>query len=30
MPDDELHPHDARIIELLSADARMTNAAIAD
>ena len=30
MPDDDLHPLDVRIIELLSADARMTNAALAD
>ncbi len=30
MTDDELHPLDARIIEMLSADARMTNAALAD
>jgi DNA-binding Lrp family transcriptional regulator len=28
--DDDLHPLDARIIELLSADARMTNAALAE
>ncbi|MCT2086948.1 Lrp/AsnC family transcriptional regulator [Microbacterium enclense] len=30
MPDDDLHPLDVRIIELLSTDARMTNAALAD
>ncbi len=30
MADDDLHPLDARIIELLSADARMTNAALAE
>ena len=30
MADDDLHPLDARIIDLLSADARMTNAALAD
>ncbi|RWR23339.1 Lrp/AsnC family transcriptional regulator [Microbacterium enclense] len=30
MPDDDLHPLDVRIIELLSADARTTNAALAD
>lgn len=30
MADEELHPLDARIIDLLSADARMTNAALAE
>lgn len=29
MADDDLHPLDARIIEMLSSDARMTNAALA-
>ncbi|MBM3716302.1 MAG: AsnC family transcriptional regulator, partial [Actinobacteria bacterium] len=30
MADDDLHPHDERIIAMLSADARMTNAALAE